>query len=960
MVSLAAGLVHAQTLDFSTSTHASPTGARDAVAADLNRDGWPDLATANTGRNTIAILLNRGDGTGFGPAQEIAVGAGPFDIDAGDLNGDAIPDLVVTTPDAHAIEVLFFGTDGRPASRTTVAAASDARGATLADVTRDGSLDLVYTDYARNRVVLMPGNGAGGFLAPAEWVVGARPQGVAAADFNHDGLVDLAVASTGATALDVLYGGPAGTFTRRTVSAGRTLNVVAVADMNADGWLDIAAAATSTNVVVLFKGSATGFSAAGGRAVGASPRGLASGDFNQDGRPDLAVSNSGSGTVTVLLGRRDGSVLPDDWGDLPSGAGARGVASADFNHDGRLDVAVGAQSAARVSLHENVTQFVAPALSFRRQATGLYYAPSAVADFNENGKPDLVTTFTLLLDNGTQVPLPQDIDSNTLTVDAADYTRDGHQDVLTFKVAADSAGRPYSLLQLFVGDGKGGLAAPRNIEGLPRGVDGFRTADFDKDGHLDVLAFTSGEAVLVRRVGSTPSVQPVIATRSIFDLQIGDVNLDGSVDAVVATYYDGFLVFAGSGDGSFDEVITVGGDTMPNFALGDLNHDGRPDIVGDGGSVILVTLSRGSGWAPQASYDSWVPFDTGTGTLLGDFDNDGNLDVLTWGGAMLFGDGQGGLGGMRRFAVRPYYGLAHDWNRDGLLDIVGGFEILLNERRAVNRAPVADAGPDRTYEFRDHLWDDEWCERTTPSFDPDAHLVLQEWRDDTGTRFTCIMPPHAPGTYTFTLTARDDLGGSSTDTMRVTILPEPEIVLHAGHAWDIHGTGWQRVNDPDAASQTRLYSPNLGAPKTPAPAASPASYVDFLFAADPTQTYKLWVRLKADGNSWGNDSVWLQFDGAVASDGGTYALGTASGLPVNLEECSGCGISGWGWEDDGWGAPNRNGVTLRFPQGGFRRIRVQVREDGVSIDQIVLSAVKYRTTRPGTAKNDATILPYTQ
>ena len=120
------------------------------------------------------------------------------------------------------------------------------------------------------------------------------------------------------------------------------------------------------------------------------------------------------------------------------------------------------------------------------------------------------------------------------------------------------------------------------------------------------------------------------------------------------------------------------------------------------------------------------------------------------------------------------------------------------------------------------------------------------------------------------------------------------------------------------------------------------------------------MRLKADSNYWGNDSVWLQFDGAVASDGQTYAIGTTSGLAINLEECSGCGISGWGWEDDGWGARNRNGATLRFPAGGIRRIRVQVREDGVSIDQIVLSAVKYRTARPGMAKNDTTILPYTQ
>jgi len=87
--------------------------------------------------------------------------------------------------------------------------------------------------------------------------------------------------------------------------------------------------------------------------------------------------------------------------------------------------------------------------------------------------------------------------------------------------------------------------------------------------------------------------------------------------------------------------------------------------------------------------------------------------------------------------------------------------------------------------------------------------------------------------------------------------------------------------------------------------------------------------------------------------------GTTSGLAINLEECSGCGESGWGWEDDGWGAVNRNGTTLRFEHGGPQEIWIQQREDGVSIDQIVLSAEKYLTTRPGTAKNDQTILPYT-
>ena len=118
------------------------------------------------------------------------------------------------------------------------------------------------------------------------------------------------------------------------------------------------------------------------------------------------------------------------------------------------------------------------------------------------------------------------------------------------------------------------------------------------------------------------------------------------VDAVVATYDDGFSSYAGSGDGSFDEGITLGGYTMPSFALGDLNHDGRLDIVADGGSVILVTPSSGVGLgAAGRRIHSWLPFDTSSGTILGDFDNDSNLDVLTWGGTMLFGDGQGALGG---------------------------------------------------------------------------------------------------------------------------------------------------------------------------------------------------------------------------------------------------------------------------------------------------------------------------
>jgi len=104
----------------------------------------------------------------------------------------------------------------------------------------------------------------------------------------------------------------------------------------------------------------------------------------------------------------------------------------------------------------------------------------------------------------------------------------------------------------------------------------------------------------------------------------------------------------------------------------------------------------------------------------------------------------------------------------------------------------------------------------------------------------------------------------------------------------------------------------------------------------------------------------VQFSGSTDAAGNpAYRQGTTSGLAINLEECSGCGESGWGWEDDGWGSVDKNGVTLRFPDGGFHEIFIQQREDGVSIDQIVLSAETYLSARPGSAKNDSKILTRT-
>ena len=124
-----------------------------------------------------------------------------------------------------------------------------------------------------------------------------------------------------------------------------------------------------------------------------------------------------------------------------------------------------------------------------------------------------------------------------------------------------------------------------------------------------------------------------------------------------------------------------------------------------------------------------------------------------------------------------------------------------------------------------------------------------------------------------------------------------------------------------------------------------ANYFELTFNAEAGRAYHLWIRGKADSNNWANDSVFVQFTdsrqpAAAARPGGSARRRRRE---VNLEDCSGCGLSGWGWQDNGYGI-NVLGPPIYFATTGPQTIRVQTREDGFSIDQIVLSHTVYLNT----------------
>jgi len=200
-----------------------------------------------------------------------------------------------------------------------------------------------------------------------------------------------------------------------------------------------------------------------------------------------------------------------------------------------------------------------------------------------------------------------------------------------------------------------------------------------------------------------------------------------------------------------------------------------------------------------------------------------------------------------------------------------------------------------------------------------------------------------------------DIGANEAPAVRPPVPAGADEVALLASSGRLSGA-WRLVPDTTAAGGSRVYHPNLGAAKLVTPLAAPVNYFDVTFTADGGKPYRLWIRGLAEGDSWSNDSVFVQFTDAVDANGQPlYRIGTTSATTVNLEDDNGAGVAGWGWQDNGWGT-GVFGPAITFAATGVHTLRVQTREDGFSIDQIVLSASRYLSASPGALKNDTVIV----
>jgi endonuclease/exonuclease/phosphatase family metal-dependent hydrolase len=113
--------------------------------------------------------------------------------------------------------------------------------------------------------------------------------------------------------------------------------------------------------------------------------------------------------------------------------------------------------------------------------------------------------------------------------------------------------------------------------------------------------------------------------------------------------------------------------------------------------------------------------------------------------------------------------------------------------------------------------------------------------------------------------------------------------------------------------------------------------------------------MKAENNSAANDSVWLQFSDTVDGAGAAiYRIGSSSAIKELLQSCDGAAMSNWGWHDSGWCGVQ--GTSITFASSGVHTLRVLQRQDGISIDQMVISSSTYAGVAPGPLTNDNTFL----
>jgi len=628
----------------------------DILAADLNKDGRPDLVTSNRTTNTVSVLL--GTASGFAAAVHIPVGEAPGEVAAADLD-------------------------------------------------RNGTLDLAVCNETYSQITLLPGNGDGTFgeAKAANLVSGSGPRSLAALDLTADGIPDLVTADAGSGTLTFLVGRGDLTFEDPTRMPGLGgPRQVRAADFDGDGAPDLLVTELSGGKASILRNTGGVPEKIAELVTGASPAVSAVADFNGDSRPDVALANAEALYLSVFLNGVNtvfGNEIRVNLGKKPNR-----VVATDFNLDGKQDLAAlvyiseteGSWGLAAVCFGDGTGNFTDPVW----YGTGGQGAGLVAADLNLDGAPDLaVSDLANALvaqingrgDGTFESDLRLPAGSTPRCAVAADFNRDKITDLAVGNLESRN-------INLYYGRADGGFDVNPvflALAGQPRAMAG---GDLDGDGQTDLVVAQLGVKTLsvFRGLGTgafgpmpsplvTPADQPALPEPR--SLALADLNGDQKLDIVTGNSRGDVLAFLpGDGTGKFgDPQIFQAANYPIGLQLRDINRDGKldavfistrdPDSTTDKAEPRVVRMFGGA----EAIFDTSTVerYATGGGPVdlaLGSLTGNGILDAVTvhpMADAVYVhqGTADGRFIAGKKFLVglRPATVLLPDLNGDGMADI---------------------------------------------------------------------------------------------------------------------------------------------------------------------------------------------------------------------------------------------------------------------------------------------------
>lgn len=582
----------------------------------------------------------------------------PEDFTLADVNGDGRLDALVACdgPSTQPRAAIMLQTEDGWGAATPLPLTATSQGVAVGDVDGDGDVDAVFTQGGINgqgttaRVFLNDGEGT--FAIGDTVACGPGPAGVALADLDADGRLDLAacnerLGSTGTT-VTIRWGDGDGTFSgTTTLSTTNGPRRVICRDVNGDGRLDLLVA-TATPRIHVFRNLGRRAFASPTLLTPSSPSPLSfpfldAGDVDGDGDIDIVGGYRGFSTgVDLFRNRGNGAFDPAEDIEFPIAASqASDIALGDLDGDGRLDFVAPTQAGDEwLHFRGTASGFV---LAHRLDA-GEYPMAVEIDDLDGDGDQDIAFVNRLGLDLSvhendgsggfSSAPTIETSGFSTAgyTVAVGDIDGDGDLDAVSSWVAH----------WIMLNDGEGGLGAGTGFN-PGRGAQKAELIDVTGDDILDLVCIPPNEQppydlLILRGHGDGTFDSPAnvpINTCGNSDLTYGDLDADGDLDVVVAEWAacpgvpgSGRRLFVcmNDGAGNFTALppailVTAGAATL---AAGDLDEDGIPDLF-LGTQPSSVVLGRGDG---TFEIDTPILLDgTSIDVDLVDLDGDGHLDA---------------------------------------------------------------------------------------------------------------------------------------------------------------------------------------------------------------------------------------------------------------------------------------------------------------------------------------------